>query len=62
MEKLGEIIGKDGKVSRVLYYNSSDDKYIICEVDEMGSEINSIELDQEEFDKLHIAMSNIENY
>ena len=62
MEKLGEILGKDGNVSRGLYYNASDDKYKICELDTEGNEINSLELNQEEFDKLHIAMSNIENY
>ena len=62
MEKLGEILDKEGNVSRVLYYDSSDDKYRICELDKKGNEVNSIELNQEEFEKLHMAMSKIENY
>lgn len=62
MKKLGEILDKEGNVSRVLYYDSSDDKYRICELDKRGNEVNSIELNQEEFEKLHMAMSDIENY
>lgn len=62
MKKLGEILDKEGNVSRVLYYDSSDDKYKICELDKKGDEVNSIELNQEEFEKLHMAMSEIENY
>lgn len=62
MKKLGEILDKEGNVSRVLYYDSSDDKYKICELDKKGNEVNSIELNQEEFEKLHMAMSDIENY
>lgn len=60
MEKLGEILDKKGNVSRVLYKNA--DLYIIAEVGEKGNEVNSISLSQEEFEKLHIAMSKIENY
>lgn len=62
MKRVGEIRNKSGKVSKFLYQDASCDDYIIIEVDENGDELNSIRLNQQEFDKLHIAMSQIENY
>ena len=62
MKSVVEIINKSGKVSKVLYQDASCDDYIIIEVDENGNELNSIRLNQQEFDKLHISMSQIENY
>ena len=62
MKKLGEIFDKNGKVSKILLKNEDTGKYHINEINEEGKMINEVTLDQEEFNKLHLALSKIENY
>ena len=62
MKKLGEIFDKNGKVSKILLKNEDTVKYHINEINEEGKMINEVTLDQEEFNKLHLALSKIENY
>ena len=62
MKQLGEIFNKNGKVSKILLKNEETGKYFIHEINEEGTVVNEVTLDQEEFNKLHRALSKIENY
>lgn len=62
MKKLGEIFDTNGRVSKILLKNEQTNIYVIHELNENGSVLHEILLNQEEFNKLHLALSKIENY
>lgn len=62
MKKMGELFDKNGKVSKILLRDENTGVYYIYETKDGEIQNNKVSLSQEEFNKLHLALSNIENY